>query len=73
MRKLMLIIGICLLFLCGCSSERGSERSIQGTVLEVIAGEENQVQFLMESETTVMRLCVLMMKHWCIHGLMVWM
>lgn len=50
MRKLMLIIGICLLFLCGCSSERGSERSIQGTVLEVIAGEKNQVQFLMEIE-----------------------
>ena len=48
MRKLMLIMGLCLLFFCGCSSERGSERSIQGTVLEMIAGEENQVQFLME-------------------------
>ena len=36
MKKLMLIIGLCLFALCGCSSER----SIQGTVLEVVPTEE---------------------------------
>ena len=45
MRKLMIMISLCLLVLCGCSTER----TIEGTVLEVIPREENQVQLLMET------------------------
>lgn len=46
MRKLLIMISLCLLVLCGCSTDR----KIEGIVLEVIRGEENQVQLLLETD-----------------------